>query len=155
GTELHYEPATPPGAPTTLDAGKPYAFRTARPFVVTSSDDGKHPFVVTSLMTGAGANLILIGDNRSVDPNQEKFGNMGDPEFVNVIPTQQYVNSYVFVADPTYARSSVQVVRHRTSSGFAEVTLDCAGELGGWQDLGTDYQYTRVEISQNYAPVPY
>jgi hypothetical protein len=74
------------------------------------------------------------------------FFGTGDPEFVNVIPAKQYLSSYVFFTDPTYPETNLVVVRKRGEDGFADVTLDCAGVLGGWTALGADYQLTRVDL---------
>jgi hypothetical protein len=40
------------------------------------------------------------------------------------------------------------LVRAKGASGFADVTLDCAGTLGGWQPVGTSghYEYTRFDL---------
>ena len=54
GTILTYEPAPPPGAPTTLAAQQLAEFDTPGPFVVRSQD-AQHPFYLASYMTGGGA----------------------------------------------------------------------------------------------------
>jgi len=71
----------------------------------------------------------------------------GDPEWVNVIPTDQYLDNYVFFTDPTYSETSLVVTRRpSTQTGqFADVTLDCAGPLTGWQPFG-DLEYTRIDL---------
>src|SRR5690606_6855323 len=74
GTELTYDPAPPEGAPTKLDGGMVATFWTREPFVVRSQD-AEHPFYVASYMTGCA----------HVSP----AFTMGDPEFVNVVPTAQ------------------------------------------------------------------
>jgi hypothetical protein len=75
--------------------------------------------------------------------------NRGDPEFVNVIPSAQYLDDYVFFTDPTYPETNLVFVRTNTGSGFADVTLDCMGVLTGWQPVGAagQYEYLRVDIS--------
>ncbi|HEX8789968.1 MAG TPA: hypothetical protein VF765_03390 [Polyangiaceae bacterium] len=133
GTILSYEPATPPGAPTTLAAQQLAEFDSAGPFVVRSQD-AQHPFYVASYMTGGG-----------------NFQGTGDPEFVNVVPPAQYLPRYTFFTDPTYPETNLVVVRVRDASTgqFPDVTLDCAGTLGGWLPVGTSgkYQFTRVDLS--------
>ena len=84
GTNLTYEPAAPAGAPTTLAAGQLAVFYTSDPFVVRSQD-AAHPFYVSGHMTGQN----FHGGN---------FGT-GDPEFVNTVPTAQYLSQYVFMTD--------------------------------------------------------
>jgi hypothetical protein len=128
GTNLTWTPGPPPGAPTTLNLGEVAEFNAAGPFVVASQDKD-HPFYLASYMTGGG-----------------NFDGEGDPEWVNVIPTAQYLDSYVLFTDPTYSETSLVVVRRPSSAGaFADVKLDCAGSLSGWQKIG-NYEYTRVDL---------
>jgi hypothetical protein len=76
------------------------------------------------------------------------FMNRGDPEFVNVIPAAQFLNEYVFFTDPTYPETNLVFIRKRGPSGFADVTLDCAGVLSGWQPAGSeDFEYVRFDLS--------
>jgi len=128
GTQLAYSPAPPPGAPPSLNQGQVAEFSSPGPFVVSSQDDD-HPFYLAGYMTGG-----------------QNFNGEGDPEWVNVVPAGQYLDSYVFFTDPTYSETNLVVVRTRGSDGsFADVTLDCAGVLQGWQPVG-DYEYTRVDL---------
>ena len=129
GTQLTWEPSTPPGAPTTLDLGEVREFSAAGPFVVRSQDNS-HPFYLGGYMTGG-------------DP----FNREGDPEWVNVIAPSQYLTNYVLFTDPTYSETSLVVVRtpSKVDGSFAPVTLECAGELTGWEAFG-DYEYTRVDL---------
>jgi len=77
----------------------------------------------------------------------------GDPDFVLDVPPKQYRSGYVFFADPTYPETSLVVVRAKAKGAFAPVTLDCAGELGGWKAVG-EYEWTRVDLSTgNFQPV--
>jgi hypothetical protein len=81
-------------------------------------------------------------------PNAANGDGRGDPEFVNVIPSLEYLSSYTFFTDPTYPETDLVVVRTASGGMFDDVTLDCAGTLGGWQPLGTSgaYEYTRVDL---------
>ena len=142
GTTLTYEPGAPNGAPTSLAAGQVATFWTVAPFVVHSQDD-KHPFYMSAHMTGADRVDMGSGDAR------------GDPEFVNVLPPQEFLDSYVFFTDPTYPETNLVVVRTKGKSGFADVKLDCAGNLTGWLPVGTGgmYEYTRVDLATgNFGP---
>jgi hypothetical protein len=142
GTKLTWEPSAPAGAPLTLGLGQVAQFNAPGPFLVRSQDS-QHPFYVSAHMTGAG----------SFDPNMND--GRGDPEFVNVIPTAEYLSSYVFFTDPTYPETDLVLVRIKGAKGFADVTLDCAGVLGGWQPVGTSgkYEYTRFDlVRHNFAP---
>jgi len=127
GTQLSWTPATPPGAPTAINLGDVVEFSAPGPFAVRSQD-GDHPFYIAQYMTGS-----------------ESAGE-GDPEWVNIVPTDQYLDHYVFFTDPTYSETSLVVVRRPSQAGeFADVTLDCAGPLVGWQPVG-DYEYTRIDL---------
>ncbi|NUP08161.1 MAG: hypothetical protein HOW73_19100 [Polyangiaceae bacterium] len=130
GTVLTYEPAAPPGAPTMLSSGEVVEFRASGPFVVRSQD-ADHPIYLAGYMTGG-----------------MDFDDRGDPEFVNVIPARQYLDSYVFFADPTYPETNLVLVRGKAADGtFKDVTLDCAGVIDGWQPIGAgDYEYTRFDL---------
>lgn len=133
GTVLSYEPAPPAGAPTSIAAQQLAEFQSAGPFVVRSQD-AEHPFYLASYMTGGG-----------------NYDGTGDPEFVNVVPPAQYLPRYTFFTDPTYPETDLVVVRVRDASTgqFPDLTLDCAGTLGGWRPVGTrgTYQFTRVDLS--------
>ncbi len=134
GTTLTFDPPQP-GAPSTIAAGELAMFDAPGPFVVRSQDD-KHPFFFAGYMTGC-----------AVPGQPAPLGCAGDPEFVNVIPPDQYLSSYVFFTDPTYPDTNLVFVRRRASDGaFKDVTLDCAGPLTGWKSVGNDFEYTRVDL---------
>ncbi len=142
-TVLTYDPIAPVGAPTTISAGESVTFWTQEPFVV-NSQDREHPFAAYSYMTGAQY-AVPGGDN-------------GDPEFMTVIPTEQYLGRYVFWIDPIYANAHLVVVRVRDDGkDFKPVTLDCAGELDDWKPIGTSgkYEYTRPWIKNKGTPQKY
>lgn len=151
GTTLTWEPSAPPGAPTTLSLGQVSEFRSAGGFSVKSQDD-KHPFYMAAYMTGAA----------QYDPAERDGGpagkadGRGDAEFVNVVPPGEFETSYTFYTDPTYPETNLVLVRTKTDGAFSDVTLDCAGNLGGWQPIGTSgkYEYTRIDlVRHNFAPV--
>jgi hypothetical protein len=137
GTQLTYDPAAPQGAPATLDKGQFAEFSTSAPFVVKSQDT-QHPFYVAEYMSSCGYLNGLI----------QASGCRGDPEFVNTLPAAQFQNGYVFYTDPTYPETNLVFIRQKTPTGFADVTLDCAGTLAGWQDVGSSgtYQYARIDL---------
>lgn len=130
GTKLVYEPAPPAGAPLALSSGQLVEFRSQGPFVVRSQD-AQHPFYMSAHMTGGSA-----------------YSEIGDPEFVNVVPSDQYLSSYVFFTDPTYPETDLVVIRRKGRNGFADVNLDCAGKLSGWQPVGSsgDFEFTRWDL---------
>ncbi|MDF2697930.1 MAG: hypothetical protein K0S65_6313, partial [Labilithrix sp.] len=76
----------------------------------------------------------------------------GDPEFVNVVASAQYLNDYRFFADPTYPNTSLVVIRERGPRGFEDVNLECAsGPLSGFRPLGTEgrFEYVRIPITED------
>ncbi len=133
GTVLTYDPPLPAGAmaPATLNQGQAMSFRASGPFIV-KSQDADHPFHLAGYMTGAG-----------------DFADAGDPEFVNVIPSHQYLTGYTFFADPTYPETDLVLVRSRAVDGtFKDVVLDCAGPVTGWLpvDPADTFEYTRFDL---------
>jgi hypothetical protein len=129
--------SSPVGGPATLAKGQVVQFETGTPFVVTSQD-ANHPFLLFEYMTSS---------------NYAQDG-YGDPDFVVSVPPAQYLSEYVFFADPTYPETNLVVVRTKgTDNAFHDVTLDCAGALGGWQAVG-NYEWTRTDLmTGNFANV--
>jgi hypothetical protein len=133
GTKLTYAPSTPMGAPTTINARQIVKFNSSGPFIVKSQDD-QHPFYMAGHMLGAST------------PNA---AGTGDPEFVNVIPPQQYLDKYIFMTDPTMSYTSITLVRGKAKDAtYKDVKLDCqSSNVAGWQPIsGTDFQSTTVEL---------
>jgi hypothetical protein len=134
GTALSYEPSAPAGAPSTLSRGQVVEFESAGPFVVLSQDN-MHPFYFAGHMTGGSL-----------------AGGLGDPETVNVIPPQQFLDHYVFFTDPTYQETNLVIVRPHSSA--QDVSLDCLGSpVAGWQPVGARYDFTRVDLQHAGSPV--
>lgn len=134
GTTFTYDPAPPTSAPASLAGGQLARFDATSPFTVKSQDD-QHPFYLAGHMTGW---TVLP------PPSSE-----GDAEYVTVIPPQQYLSRYLFLTDPTYKNTNLVFVRKKAADGtFKDVTLDCAGTLGGWQPVGVagEYEHTRVDL---------
>ncbi|MDI1449216.1 IgGFc-binding protein [Polyangium sp. 6x1] len=129
GTVLTWTPTKPAGAPAMIGQGQVLEFEDPGPFVVRSQDS-EHPFYLGAYMTGGAP-----------------FAAVGDPDWVNVVPPQQFLKRYVLFTDPTYPETSLVVVRvkSKTTGEFAPVTLKCKGELDGWQAVG-NYEYTRVDL---------
>ena len=146
GTLLDYDPAIPPGAPTTLAAGEMATFYsgTGDAFVVRSQD-AEHPIYLAAHM---------IGGDGPIQGSGAGYGGMGDPEFVNVVPAGQYLSAYSFYADPTYFETSLVVVRAKSGGEFKDVWLECAGNLTGFQPVGTrgEYEFVRIDLARDGAP---
>jgi len=138
GTTLTYDPPQS-GAPTALNEGQLVEWDASGPFVVRSQD-AQHPFFFGAHMTGCEE---LPGGYSS------PVGCAGDPEFVDVVPPDQYLSNYIFFTDPTYPETNLVFVRKKGNDNqFHDVTLDCAGTLTGWQavDSAGEYQYTRADV---------
>jgi hypothetical protein len=148
GTELTYDPLQP-GAPSTINAGNWVEFDEPGPFVVRSQDS-EHPFYLAAYMTG-GCGTPATQTMTCPTPSDGPLKGFGDPEFLNVISPAQYLPRYTFFTDPTYPETNLVVVRVRDpqTTQMPDVTLDCAGLLGGWQPVGSSatFEMTRVDLS--------
>ena len=110
---------------------------------------------VIGASTGIGSTRQELRDIGRPWAAGRRLSNSGDAEFVNVIPPGEYMSRYVFFTDPTYPETDLVIVRVKGPNGFEDVTLDCAGKLGGWQPLGSSggYEYTRVDlVRHDFAP---
>lgn len=136
-TQLVYEPAMPAGAPASLEAGQLARFFADESFVVRSQD-AAHPFYVAALMAGA-----QVADS------------LGDPETAISVPTDQWLDSYVFFTDPSYKFSLVTVARRKSNGAFQDVTLDCAGTISDWQSINDDYEWASVSLTRFGRPQTY
>ncbi len=142
GTKLTYDPATPGGAPETLEAGQVVSF-VANDVMTVRSQDDQHPFYAGMFMTGG-------------EPIAQKTHGpaIGDPDFVNVVPSEQFLDRYIFYVDHTYPESTLTFVRRKTPTGFKPVTLECAGEITDWQPLGRsgEYEFAWVYLTKDGLP---
>ena len=131
GTVLTFDPEPPTGAKTLMNGKELVVLSASKPFTVTSQDKD-HPFFVSGHMTGG-----------------ESFDGEGDPEFVSTVALDQFLDSYVFYVDYSYASSRLVFVRVDDGSGFKDVELDCAGVLTGFQPVGSSgrVQYARVDLN--------
>jgi hypothetical protein len=136
-TNLTYEPKRPKGAPLRINAGQLVEFEAPGPFIVRSQ--GKtHPFYFASYMTSCA----VVNDK--IQPGGEPTDCRGDPDFVNVIPTDQFLSRDVFFTDPTYPETNLVLVRARAGK---EVTLDCMGAIPDWNPIGESaFEYARVDL---------
>ncbi|MDI1428444.1 IgGFc-binding protein [Polyangium sorediatum] len=142
GTTLTFDPPVA-GAPQTLAQGQIADFQATGPFRV-SSQDGAHPFSIAQIMDTSN----IPGGTRegATAPNFEK--NLGDEEFVIMLPPEQFLSNYVFFTDPTYPTTNLSLTRVKTSKGFSEVTVDCLGVISGWKPAGSDgrFEVTTVDL---------
>src|SRR5690606_17716213 len=133
GTTLTYDPPIP-NAATTLQSGQVIEFETVGAFTVRSQD-ADHPFYVGQIMPGCN----VTGNS----------GNLGDEEYVNILPPAQFLKKYVFFTDPTYPTTNLVFIRVADANGtFYDVNLDCLGAVSGWQAVGGSgrYEITNVDL---------
>jgi hypothetical protein len=115
GTTLTYSPTQPLGCPSTLDAGQavectgtpscPYTDdmghkQTASCVTDTFEVTGSHEFAVTSFMLGGSV----------VDREDSPQDSQGDPSMSPMVATQQYRDSYIFLAPTDYDESFTDIV---------------------------------------------
>jgi hypothetical protein len=135
GTLLTYVPSAPSGAPTTLAKGEVVEIDSPGQFTV-QSQDADHPFYMSAYMTGC----------EQADPGLEDC--RGDPEYVNIVPPEQYLREYTFFTDPTYPETNLVLAREKHNGSFADVTVDCAGVVTGWTaiDAADTMEYARLDL---------
>ncbi len=161
GTTLTYDPPVP-GAPTTLTVGELAEFDGPGAFHVTSQDI-MHPFYLAAHRPGGDCDaahqqippIKALGNDYVAVGNEATDYNVGGPETVNVVPPAQFLSSYLFFTDPTYGYTDLALTRKKAADNtFKDVTLDCAGVVTGWKDIGASgYQYTHVDVQHAKQPV--
>lgn len=143
---LTYEPYHPEGAPDVLRRGELAVFFADEPFVVRSQDT-LHPFFFGAHMTGSNYQKQRFGDADPFD-NQR-----GRPIATFVVPPKRWQTAYPFFVLPAVPEHNLVVVRRK---GGADVRLDCAGLLTGWESVGADFEFTRVSLTGHYfEPITY
>jgi hypothetical protein len=132
GTQLTYDP---PGlGPATVNLGDIHEIRSATPFIVRSQSNA-YPFSMFTYMTGSG---------------ETGEGGQGDPDFVRLVPPEQWLKRYVFFTDPTYPFTALTVVRKPKNGVFQDVELECMGDVTGWQPVGVGYEIAHVKIVDHW-----
>ena len=157
GTVLTYDPmpASPQAVPTTLSAGQVAEFETTQLFVV-KSQDAMHPFGVTQYMPGAPLGMSRDGCGPNPPFQGLTMCDLGDEDWVNVLPPAQFLQRYVFFTDPTYGTTNLVLTRVKGASGFQDVTVDClSGPVSGWQNVDSagKYQVAYVDLVRGAAPI--
>jgi hypothetical protein len=144
GTVLTYDPPIP-GARTTLAHAEVVDFVVTGPFRVVSQD-AAHPFSMAQMMETAN----LSGGSRPGATAPSYPPNLGDEEFVIMLPPAQFLSKYVFFTDPTYPTTNLVLTRVKTKGAFQDVSVDCLGVIpaSAWKDVGTGgaYQITNVDL---------
>jgi hypothetical protein len=144
GTQLTFDPPLATGA-ASLAKGQVVEVEVMGP-VTIKSQDAMHPFYVGQYMAGCS---VTSGSRPGA-----AGGCLGDEEFVNILPPAQWLSSYVFFTDPTYATTNLVLVRKKTANGFGDVMIDCIGVVGGWKPVagGSEYETTNVDLARG-SPV--
>jgi hypothetical protein len=134
-TTLTYLPSTPPGCPTTLNAGQVV---TCGVIDTDFEVQGNNSFAVSIFTQGA-----QVVDPTTMAPNQE-----GDPDQSLMAAVPQFRTSYVFLAPTDYEENYAVVV---TSMG-AQVTLD-GSSVGATPTpiAGTSYGTLRLPLMAGVA----
>ncbi len=135
GTKLTYDPPIS-GAPASLSVGSSGIFETTSAFTVKSQDNA-HPFFLAQIISGGATE------------------NLGDPEYVNVLPPAQFLSQYIFFTDPTYTDTHLALVRVKGAKGFEDVEVGCAGKVTGWKSVGTGgtYEYATLALTSSGSGV--
>lgn len=149
GTVLTYDPAPPPGAPTTLNAGQMAEFATTSLFTVSSQDEA-HPFAFSQYMPGT----FTTRPGCSATPPFSGLGcGLGDEEWVIQLPPRQFLARYAFFTDPTYAATNLVITRVANGGVFSDVNVACLGAVTGWQPVGTagKYEVAHVDLFRSFV----
>jgi hypothetical protein len=130
GTTLVYSPSRPAGCPTTLNAGQVVQCSG----IVTKSFHvkGAHEFAVSSFQLG-GSILATATGLHNGD---------GDPSMSPMVATEQYLESYIFLAPADYDQSFVDVVGPPGTT----ITLDGRTVTSFPSEVDNDWSVTRVQL---------
>jgi hypothetical protein len=136
GTTLQWDPAPPPGAPASVDAGQTATFETDLSFIVVSDDTNK-PFSITQFLPSGDTSESLFDDERR-----------GDPAMIIIPPREQLEDKYVFAIPSAYALNMLTVV----AEDGAALELDGVAIDGPFSALGIldgiDWVYAHVPVDE-------
>ncbi len=128
GTTLNYDPAVPPGAPLSIDAGQTVAFVSETPFTVHATDPEQSFAVAQFLLSNQ-----YFGAGRP-----------GDPTMILLPAVEQFQAEYAFLMPQGYTTNFVTVVRPVGTP----MTLDGADVGSGFLPLGlldgVQYEYAHL-----------
>jgi hypothetical protein len=122
-TTLTYSPSTPPGCPTTINAGQVVECGAQ----ISQCPDPSNPFAMAPYMSACGNGNVLSqdfevkGDNAFavstfslgaviVDPNHQAPNQQGDPDQSMATAVKQYRTKYVFLAPTDYMENYAVVI---------------------------------------------
>ena len=148
GTTLTYTPAIA-GAPTTLGVGQVVDFQTTEAFVITSQDACTRSISASTCRaaTSPAPAVQPPGDGRF----RPDVSCLGDEEFVNILPPAQWLSSYVFFTDPTYATTNLVVIRAANAAACSPMSRSIASARSpaGSRQARLKYQITNADIERN------
>lgn len=125
--QLTFEPASVVSQSVVLNRGESFEFQTTSDLQVT----GTGPLMVGQFLVGQNFSGTVQG------------AEVGDPSFSLAIPTEQFRDSYTFLAPSTYTQNYVNVV----SPVGASVMLD-GQVVSGFVSLpGTDMMISRIPVT--------
>ncbi len=134
GTSLTYAPSTPPGCPTSINAGQVVECG------IVSADfelTGDHEFGVGSFMESAA-----VVDPNNIPPNQK-----GDPSMSLATAVEQYRTKYIFLAPSDYDVNYADVIAPPGTT----LTLDGAAVSATARPISASYGVVRVPLSVGSA----
>ncbi len=138
GTDLDWDPDPPIGAPDSLDAGEVVEFESRDFFTVRSQGD-EYPFSLSQYMSGT-----LSGQPGCFDT--PGICQLGDDEWITLVPPDQFLQYYAFFVDPTYGTTTLVVTRRRGTLGFHDVEIECMGTIDEWTEVGDDGEFEVAHI---------
>ncbi len=149
-TQVTFEPAVQ--SSTVLSAGQVMEFETDQSFLVTALDASPDPgdpppILVMNFLNGAEQTAAESGTNI------DGLGNLrGDPAMTLSVPVEQYLNSYVFLSDPSYSYNYVVVVR--TEAGQV-IHLDCLDPIPDtkFEPVADTYQRAQITLAAEQGGV--
>ncbi|PRP97549.1 hypothetical protein ENSA5_32420 [Enhygromyxa salina] len=100
------------------------------------------------LAAPTGANLVFSADGpilpvQYISGHHDSANDMGSPAMVQAIPTDRFLDRYVFETGSGYEQHFAQAIR---AVGGAEVTID-GSPVAGWEAIGA-WEVANVEVSE-------
>lgn len=102
-----------------------------------------HPIMVVNYLKGAQQTAAETG----VDPD-DLGTQRGDPAMTLSVPVEQYLDSYVFLSDPSYDYNYVVIVRSDPSQ---PIRLDCWDPIPESEFVAVSGTYQRAEVTLKNA----
>ncbi len=147
-TTLSFEPASMSSYNTTLNAGEFLEIDTDQSFLVSSAADPNEPDPEND--PPILVNQYIKSAYQAASESGTTFGALGnlagDPAMALSVPVEQYLNEYIFLADPTYGYNFVVVVRTDPTEPIHLGCLDPIPE-DKFETITGDYSRAVVTLS--------